>query len=601
MRTEVGASEGAAVLGGRGFWARLLVGTVVVAPLTAVAVAAPASAAGESETYFSWVSTAGDWIGQGGQGTLTAPTQFSMTGTAGSLRFQADTGTDYWTVALAAPRGQQLSTGVYENAARAGFNDTAPGLAVSTTGRGCNTVKGRFTIYAIGADTAGRITSLDATLTQFCDSTGAGLTATVKYAAPYVIPPVLTSSNPSTVPGEPVTLSARTTPGTAGGVVFYDSGTPIGQAAFDTAGTGRLTTTALAPGSHAITARVGTTTSAVLTQVVAAGDTSLWFASQNGESIGQGATASFVAPTSTVRVSGTSAFATVSVDDPASGQWWSVVVAAPPGEVLRVGTYPGAVRATSRGAGQPGLDVYGSGRGCNTLTGDFAVNGIATNPDGSIASLDVTFNQHCEGGPTTLTGRVRVNAPAVAPRAASTTVLGGGTGSDGAVGLTATVSGGSGTPTGQVTFREGSTTLGTSTVGGDGTAYLLVPGLPRGSHTLTAAYGGDTSYLPSTASTTVVVPGITTTTTMSAAKTAKLGKPVSVTATVTSAAGATPATGQVGLYDGVEPVGTATLVGSKATITWTPSAKGTRSLTVRYLGDPTHAPSVSPAVAVKVT
>ena len=57
----------------------------------------------------------------------------------------------------------------------------------------------------------------------------------------------------------------------------------------------------------------------------------------------------------------------------------------------------------------------------------------------------------------------------------------------------------------------------------------------------------------------------------------------------------------MGLYDGVEPVGTATLVGGKATITWTPAAKGTRSLTVRYLGDPTHAPSVSPAVAVKVT
>jgi hypothetical protein len=57
----------------------------------------------------------------------------------------------------------------------------------------------------------------------------------------------------------------------------------------------------------------------------------------------------------------------------------------------------------------------------------------------------------------------------------------------------------------------------------------------------------------------------------------------------------------VGLYDGVEPVGTATLVGGKATISWTPVAKGTRSLTVRYLGDLTHLASTSPAVLVKVT
>ena len=64
---------------------------------------------------------------------------------------------------------------------------------------------------------------------------------------------------------------------------------------------------------------------------------------------------------------------------------------------------------------------------------------------------------------------------------------------------------------------------------------------------------------------------------------------MSVTATVTSATGAAQATGQVGLYDGVEPVGTATLVAGKGTFTWTPVAKGTHTLTVRYLGDATHA------------
>ena len=56
------------------------------------------------------------------------------------------------------------------------------------------------------------------------------------------------------------------------------------------------------------------------------------------------------------------------------------------------------------------------------------------------------------------------------------------------------------------------------------------------------------------------------------------------------------------LYDGVEPVGTtATLVDGKATVVWTPVAKGNHSLTVRYLGNSTHAESVSPATVVKVT
>ena len=247
-----------------------------------------------------------------------------------------------------------------------------------------------------------------------------------------------------------------------------------------------------------------------------------------------------------------------------------------------------------------GLDFSGSGRGCNTVAGTFTVNQIATNPDGSIAVPRRGVHPVLRGGydvalrpgpgrrgpdPHGVHDRRSLQAPPA----------------DGKVGLTATVAAPTGTPSGQVTFREGDTTLGSAAVGGDGKAYLVVPGLARGSHTLTADYAGSADHLPSTGSATVVLPGIATTTTMTAPRSAKVGKPLSVTATVSSTPGAAPATGQVGLYDGVEPVGTATLVGSRATITWSPAAKGTHSLTVRYLGDATHAASVSSAVAVKVT
>ncbi len=80
----------------------------------------------------------------------------------------------------------------------------------------------------------------------------------------------------------------------------------------------------------------------------------------------------------------------------------------------------------------------------------------------------------------------------------------------------------------------------------------------------------------------------------------KAGKPLAVSVTVASAGSTTP-TGMVRLYDGVEPVGTATTLSSgTATIVWTPLAKGQRSLTVRYAGDDQHAASQSAAVVVRV-
>ena len=588
-------------MSGRGIWARLVTGAVVVAPLALVAATAPALAAAESETYLSYVSAPGDFIGQGRSGTLVAPTQFRISGTAGSVTVSADTGSEWWDVTLAAPKGQQLTTGSYENATRAPFNSTSGGLSVTSTGRGCNQVNGRFTIFAISADTAGRITSLDATLTQVCDNSTGSLSATVKYAAPYVITPVLTSSNPSVVADQPVTLTARTSPGTAGGVVFYDATTPIGQSSFDTNGTARLTTSRLTPGTHSLYAKVGTLTSARLVQEVAVPDTSLWFGSLAGDYIGQGASASYVPPTAAITARGTAGYATVSVDSPGTDQWWTLDVAAPPGQTLQVGSYTGAVRAPFRGAGQSGLDFSGTGRGCNTLTGDFTVNSIATDPAGAITSLDVTFRQFCDNAVAAISGRARYNTVAPDPRVASTTTVTGGATSDGGVALTATVTGGPAVPTGQVTFREGSTTLGTAALDGSGKAYLLVPGLPRGSHTLTGDYAGSATLLPSSGATTVVVPGVATTTSTSVAKTGKTGKPLPVAVTVTAASGPRP-TGSVQLYDGAEPVGTAaTLADGKATIAWTPVVKGNHSLTVRYLGSSTHAESVSAVTVVKVT
>ena len=62
--------------------------------------------------------------------------------------------------------------------------------------------------------------------------------------------------------------------------------------------------------------------------------------------------------------------------------------------------------------------------------------------------------------------------------------------------LNAAVSASTGTPTGTVTFRDGTTVLGTSTLS-SGTAAWTVPSFPGGWHSITAEYNGSGSYVGS--------------------------------------------------------------------------------------------------------
>jgi acid phosphatase len=64
--------------------------------------------------------------------------------------------------------------------------------------------------------------------------------------------------------------------------------------------------------------------------------------------------------------------------------------------------------------------------------------------------------------------------------------------------LTATVSSASGKPTGTVTFTDGSNTLGAAPLNGSGVATLTTSSLAPGSHSITAAYGGDANFTSST-------------------------------------------------------------------------------------------------------
>lgn len=128
-----------------------------------------------SGTSYSYVSAPGDYIGQGACNTYSpSGSTITMSGTASYLTMTVSSGTDYWTINLAAPSGEALHPATYYNAERASFRTgRAPGLDVSGDGRGCNDVYGSFAINQIATDSSGNVTLLDATFTQNCESSTA--------------------------------------------------------------------------------------------------------------------------------------------------------------------------------------------------------------------------------------------------------------------------------------------------------------------------------------------------------------------------------------------------------------------------------------------
>ena len=76
---------------------------------------------------------------------------------------------------------------------------------------------------------------------------------------------------------------------------------------------------------------------------------------------------------------------------------------APSNGHLGAGQFTNAERAPFVTGKAPGLDVNGDGRGCNTLGGRFAIKTLTWTSAGTVAEMDVLFEQHCEGmGPALL-------------------------------------------------------------------------------------------------------------------------------------------------------------------------------------------------------
>ena len=156
----------------------------------------------------------------------------------------------------------------------------------------------------------------------------------------------------------------------------------------------------------------------------------------------------------------------------------------------------------------------------------------------------------------------------------------------------------SGTPTGTVSFKSGSTTIGTGTLSTSGVATLAITTLPVGADSITADYAGDSTYVASNSAalTETVNKATTTTTVASSLNPAAHGTAVTFTAKVIAGSGSIP-TGTVSFKSGSTIIGGGTLSTSGvATLTTSVLPVGANSITADYSGSTNDLASNSAAL-----
>ena len=158
----------------------------------------------------------------------------------------------------------------------------------------------------------------------------------------------------------------------------------------------------------------------------------------------------------------------------------------------------------------------------------------------------------------------------------------------------------SGTPTGNVTFKDGAATIGTATLNGSPQASLAIATLASGTHSITAIYGGDINFNGSTSPAIgVAIQQRTVTVSLSSSLNPSIaGQAVTFAVTVTSSYG-TP-NGTVSFRDGARIIGTMNLTAGATALTTSSLVSGTHSITATYNGDTNYIAATSAALTQSV-
>ena len=343
-----------------------------------------------------------------------------------------------------------------------------PQEAGLTLGTGSNWNMVLATFRPAGASTTttspGSTTTTLPTTTTTTTSTSTTTTATI----PGTTTGVTSSANPS-VSGQPVTFTATVKARTAGAgtptgtVTFNDGASALGTGTLDGAGQATFVTSTLAVGAHPITASYG------------------------GDATFSGSTSSTL--TQTVKKASTATVVSSSANPSLSGQ---------------AVTFTATVTAKSPGAGTPtgtvtfkdGSTILGTGTLDGSGQGTFVTSTLAVGSHSITASYGGDANFNGSTSPR-LTQTVKYGTTTSVSSSLNPSVFGQ------SVKFTATVtanSPGTGTPSGKVTFKDGETAItNCSNLSlNKGQASCTTSSLSVGSHSITATYGGSSTFLPST-------------------------------------------------------------------------------------------------------
>jgi hypothetical protein len=386
-------------------------------------------------TQIDFISDPGDYIGSGMTFSLTPAKGTISVTTLGASGIDINfNGTppvspwSFWTLDLKAVEGQSLSPGNYPSAQRLPFQSPKrPGLSIYGDGRGCNTLKGVFTVHEVVRDELGNITTFAADAEQHCEGGTAALRTRIRINSS--IPMIV--QTPQSIPGLPqevyehtlVTLDGSQSYEPAGQIVQWAwtqiSGPPVVIASPSTP-VMKFRAPEVAPGGADVQLQLDVADAtgthalgAVTVHVFDRRDRRTWLTwrSPPGDYIGGGVPLAFSLADGDATLSNLSSASLVDAEFQGGVfNAWSLYFAGADASALVPGLYVNAQRWPFQAAGHPGLSVYGSGRGCNTLSGQFNVLELnaAANPQQFFAR----FLQSCEASMPTLRGTIMFNGMA---------------------------------------------------------------------------------------------------------------------------------------------------------------------------------------------
>jgi hypothetical protein len=330
------------------------------------------------------------------------------------------------TLSFAAPTGQTLTPGTYDDAQRtADRTGNHPGVRFGGDDT-CQQETGRFTVFDVSPD----LSRLHLTYEMHCNGDDDAVIGEVRIGEPSDGSGLLVAPDhigwPATYPGidsrkvpvtlintgaDPVTLDSATV--TAGAPAFAVTDNPCSTIA---PGEScklyvRFSPTSAGDESGRLTLHDSTSAGQHVVQLAGtgiAGHTSWRMNSDPGDWIGDGHSWSYSPANSFFTAEGNETHVRLTTRGDTD---WSADFSADAGQALLPGSTFKAARDFPFNGSAPGMDVSGDGRGCNSIDGTFTVQQAEYADNGDVKAFAATFEQHCEGDAPALFGSIAWKAP----------------------------------------------------------------------------------------------------------------------------------------------------------------------------------------------